>query len=188
MSETPYGFDAAKLRVARTAAGTSVARIARATGVSERAVSLYLAGTRTPRPEILMQLAKAVGTDPAALCTVEHETLAHLRIFTGRSRSAMARQLGMAEETYRQMETTGQRGRLARSRYDDHEDRWIAWQEWASPLFGVTAERLDAAEQHTREQHLAERERRWQRLRLAAPDRAVRIEDLGRAGRRLRRR
>ncbi|MFC8454407.1 helix-turn-helix domain-containing protein [Kitasatospora sp. NPDC057223] len=48
MSETPYGFDAAKLRAARSAAGTSVARISRAAGVSERAVSLYLAGTRTP--------------------------------------------------------------------------------------------------------------------------------------------
>ncbi|MFJ8478425.1 hypothetical protein [Kitasatospora sp. NPDC094011] len=32
MSETPYGFEAAKLRAARTAAGASVARIARAAG------------------------------------------------------------------------------------------------------------------------------------------------------------
>ncbi|WP_415954374.1 helix-turn-helix domain-containing protein [Streptomyces sp. KLOTTS4A1] len=186
MSETPYGFDAAKLRAARTAAGTSVARIAQAAGVSERAVSLYLAGTRTPRPEILPRLAAAVGVDPAALCTVERETLAHLRIFTGRSRSAMARTLGMAEETYRQVETTGRRGRLARARYDRNEDRWAAWQEWASPLFGVTPERLDAAEEHTREQYLAELERGWQRLREADPDRAARIEELGREGRRLR--
>ncbi len=34
---------------------------------------------------------------------MEHETLAHLRIFTGPSRAAMARELGMAEETYRQL-------------------------------------------------------------------------------------
>ncbi|MFJ4671525.1 hypothetical protein [Kitasatospora purpeofusca] len=53
--------------------------------------------------------------------------LAHLRVFTGRSRAAMARELGMAEETYPQMETTGLRGLLARARYDDREERWIAW-------------------------------------------------------------
>ncbi|WP_327075504.1 helix-turn-helix transcriptional regulator (plasmid) [Kitasatospora purpeofusca] len=168
MSETPYGFDAARLRAARTSAGTSVARIAGAAGVSERAVSLYLAGARVPRPEVLPRLARAVGLDAAGLCTVEHETLAHLRVFTGRSRAAMALALGMAEETYRQMETTGLRGRLARARYDDREDRWTAWQDWAPPLFGVTAERLDAAERRTREQHLADRERR-PRTPAAAP-------------------
>ncbi len=37
MSTTPYGFDAAKLRAACTAAGASVARIARAVGITERA-------------------------------------------------------------------------------------------------------------------------------------------------------
>ncbi|MFE9558835.1 helix-turn-helix domain-containing protein [Streptomyces sp. NPDC006703] len=52
MSETPYGFDAVKLRAARTAAGASVARIATAANISERAVSLYLAGSRVPRPEV----------------------------------------------------------------------------------------------------------------------------------------
>ncbi|WP_158714241.1 hypothetical protein [Kitasatospora aureofaciens] len=50
----------------------------------------------------------------------------------------------------------------------------------------MTSERLDATEQHSREQHLVEREGRWQLLRLADPDRAARIEDLGREGRRLR--
>ncbi|MFC8454408.1 hypothetical protein [Kitasatospora sp. NPDC057223] len=133
---------------------------------------------------MLPRLAKAVGTTPDALCTVEHETLAHLRIFTGRSRAAMATELDMAEETYRQLETTGQRGRLARSLYS--EDRWITWQEWAPPKFGVAADRLAAAEQHTQEQHRAEREQRWQRLRRADPDRAAHIEELGRAGRALR--
>lgn len=42
----PYGFDAAKLRGARTAAG-----------VTDRAMSLYLAGTRIPRSEALPRLA-----------------------------------------------------------------------------------------------------------------------------------
>ncbi|MFJ8159141.1 helix-turn-helix domain-containing protein [Streptomyces sp. NPDC094468] len=85
MSETPYWFDAA-----RAAAGASVAGIARAAGVSERAVSWYLAGTRTPRPAVLARLAAAVGAEPAGLCTVGHETLAQLRVFTGCSRAAMA--------------------------------------------------------------------------------------------------
>ncbi|MFB7469476.1 helix-turn-helix transcriptional regulator [Kitasatospora sp. NPDC056184] len=61
MSTFPYGFDAEKLRAARTAAGASVARIAREVGVTERAVSLYLAGSRVPRPELLPRLARAVG-------------------------------------------------------------------------------------------------------------------------------
>ncbi|MFD7736279.1 helix-turn-helix domain-containing protein [Kitasatospora phosalacinea] len=186
MSETSYGFDAARLRAARSAAGTSVARIAKAAQVSERAVSFYLAGTRTPRPAILPRLATAVGTTPADLCAVEHETLAHLRIYTGRTRAQMARTLGMAEETYRHLETTGERGRLARSRYDDREERWIPWQEWAAPLYAATAQRLAAAEQHTREQHRAERELRWQHLQQADPELAARIEELGRIGRALR--
>ncbi|GHF86694.1 hypothetical protein GCM10018790_75190 [Kitasatospora xanthocidica] len=38
MSATPYGFDAAKLRAAPTAAGASVAHIAREVRVTERAV------------------------------------------------------------------------------------------------------------------------------------------------------
>ncbi|GAA1259920.1 hypothetical protein GCM10009665_57440 [Kitasatospora nipponensis] len=33
----------------------------------------------------------------------------------------------MAEETYRQMETTGHRGRAATSRYDGRLDCYIAW-------------------------------------------------------------
>ncbi|MFH8385820.1 helix-turn-helix transcriptional regulator [Kitasatospora sp. NPDC018058] len=65
MSTTPYGFDAAKLRAARTAAGASVARIAKAVGVTERAVNLYLAGTRVPKPELLPRLAKAVRAAPS---------------------------------------------------------------------------------------------------------------------------
>ncbi|MCJ0875267.1 helix-turn-helix domain-containing protein [Streptomyces sp. AP-93] len=186
MSETRYGFEAPRFRAARTAAGTSVARIARTARVSERAVSLYLAGSRTPRPGVLVLLAEAVGVEPSDLCAVDRVTLAHLRVFTGRSRAAMARELDMAEETYRQLETTGNRGRLASSRYSYHEERWIAWMEWAPPKFGVTAARLAAAEQHTREDHQADLERRWQQLRQTDPAFAARVEELGRLGRALR--
>ncbi|MBX7555637.1 helix-turn-helix domain-containing protein [Streptomyces sp. NPDC004232] len=153
MSETEYGFDPVKFRAARGAAGASVAQISRAAGVTGRTVNLYLAGSRVPRPEVLVQVAAAVGVAPADLCTVEHEVLAHLRAFADRSRAATAQALGMAEETYPQLETTGQRGRLSSSRYDHAQDRWITWQEWAPPLFGVTAERLPAAGQHTQEHY-----------------------------------
>lgn len=151
-------------------------------------MSLYLAGSRTPRPGVLVLLAEAVGVEAANLCAVDRETLAHLRVFTGRSRAAMARELGMAEETYRQLETTGNRGRLASSRCSYREERWIAWTEWAPPKFGVPADRLAAAEQHTREDHQSELERRWQDLRQSDPAFAARIEELGRLGRALRER
>ncbi|MFD4144722.1 helix-turn-helix domain-containing protein [Streptomyces sp. NPDC058572] len=140
--EALYGFDTAKLRAARTTAGVSAVRIARAAGVTTRAVRLYLAGSRVPRPEILPRLAEAVGVAPEGLCTVERERLVHLRVWTGRSRSAMAAALGMAAETYRQLETTGRRGRLSASRYDRAQDRWILWQDWASPTYCVGPQRL----------------------------------------------
>ncbi|MFD5085004.1 helix-turn-helix domain-containing protein [Kitasatospora sp. NPDC058406] len=183
MSGTEYGFDAARLRAARTAAGASAARIMRVTGVSERAVFLYLAGSRVPRPGHLVLLATAVGVAPADLCAVDQERLAHLRVYTGRSRAQMATVLGMAEATYRELENTGHRGRAARARYDPDQDRWTPWEQWAAPLFGVTPERLAAAEQRTQAHCRAERERRWERMRERDPARTAAIEE---AGRRLR--
>ncbi|MEV6727125.1 helix-turn-helix transcriptional regulator [Streptomyces xanthochromogenes] len=180
MSETPYGFDAAKLRAARQAAAISVARLAQTTGISQRAVSLYLAGSRTPRPHILPRLAAAVCVAPGDLCTIDRERLEHLRVWTGRSRAAMAKALGMAPETYRHLETTGERGRLSRSRYDPAQDRWVLWEDWAAPLFGVTPARLQAAADATHEHaqaQWAERRRRWQEQypeRSAHLDRIVR--------------
>ncbi|MEE1820675.1 helix-turn-helix transcriptional regulator [Streptomyces sp. BE20] len=180
MSGTECGFDAARLRAARTAAGASAARIMRVTGVSERAVSFYLAGSRVPRPEHLVLLAAAVGVAPADLCVVDQERLAHLRVFTGRSRVRMATVLGMAEATYRELENTGHRGRAARARYDPDQDRTLPWQEWAAPLFGVTPERLAPAEQRTREHCRAERERRWARMDERDRARVAAVEVAGR--------
>ncbi|MEU2159439.1 helix-turn-helix transcriptional regulator [Streptomyces sp. NPDC019396] len=179
MSEIEYGFDAAKLRAARLSAGLSVARIAQVVGVSERA-GLYFAGSRVPRPGILLRLARAVGVEPAELCTVERERLAHLRVWSGRNRAQMAQALGMSEATYRQVEITGHRGR---SHYDWTRGCWVAWQEWAPPVFGVTPERLAAAEQATQDHHQAERERRLRMMREQNPERAARLDRL--LGRRL---
>jgi transcriptional regulator with XRE-family HTH domain len=187
MSDAPYGFDAAKLRAARSAAGSSVSRIAAAVGVSERAVSLYLAGARVPRPEILPRLAAAVGVGPADLCSVDAERLVHLRVWTGRSRAAMARALGMAEETYRHLETTGQRGRLSASRYDPAQDCWVLWEDWASPVFGVSPQRLLEAWENTREHWRRERDERLRRWRAEFPERAARYDRIVRRTPRRRR-
>ncbi|MEU3317418.1 hypothetical protein ABZ743_32735 [Streptomyces sp. NPDC006662] len=133
---------------------------------------------------MLVQLAQAVCVKPAGLCTVERETLRHLRIFTGRSKAQMGRKLGMSEATYRELENTGARGRLAASRYSPREGRWLAWEEWAAAKFAVTPDRLTAAEERTRADWQAERERRWQQLseaepRLRGPDRGTRAGPTG---------
>ncbi|GAA2686844.1 helix-turn-helix transcriptional regulator [Streptomyces lunalinharesii] len=182
MSNAPYGFDAAKARAARTAAGASISRIAREVGVSERAVHLYLAGARVPRPEVLPRLAAALGVGPADLCTIENERLVHLRVFTGRSRGQMAKALGLAEETYRQLETTGHRGRLTLAHYDHARDEWIAWEDWAAPTFATTPERLLAALRRTEEYWPVLREQRWQRIREADPQWAARWERIIKRG------
>ncbi|MFE6867681.1 hypothetical protein ACFVFS_14050 [Kitasatospora sp. NPDC057692] len=86
---------------------------------------------------------------PADLCTVEQEPLVHLRVFTGRSRAEMAKALGIAEETYRQLEPTGRRG--TRAHHDRARDEGIAWDDWAAPAFGTTPERLLAARESARD-------------------------------------
>lgn len=73
----------------------------------------------------------------------------HLQVWAGRNRAAMAAAFGMAEETYRHLETTGERGRLSASRYDAAHDRWIAWSHWAAPLFHLAPDRLLAARHNT---------------------------------------
>ena len=118
---------------------------------------------------------------------VEQEWLVHLRVYTGRSRAAMAEALGMAEETYRLVEVTGHRGRAATSRYDGRLERYIAWEEWAAPAYGVSAQRLAEAERRTRrawQELRAERRRAWME-QLDQVERA-RLDWLGKRGRRAR--
>lgn len=71
MAEADYGYDCMRLRGARERAGLTVPEIAAAADLSERAVSLYLAGTRRPRAPALPRLARAVGlAEPLDLCDV----------------------------------------------------------------------------------------------------------------------
>ncbi|MFD5088178.1 hypothetical protein ACFWOG_36860 [Kitasatospora sp. NPDC058406] len=83
----------------------------------------------------------------------------------------------MAEATYRELENTGHRRRAARGRYDPDQDRTHPWEQWVAPLFGVTPERLAAAEQRTREHCRTEHERRWERTRERDPARTAAIEE-----------
>ncbi|MEU3317270.1 hypothetical protein ABZ743_31970 [Streptomyces sp. NPDC006662] len=149
-------------------------------------LALHFTGMHQPLPSTSpapTPQGRRCPTAPADLCTVERETLRHLRIFTGRSRG---RELGMPEGTYRELENTGARGRLAGSRYSPREGQWLAWEEWAAARFAVTADRLAAAKEHTRAGYQAERERRWQQLREDDPAFEARIEELARLGRPLR--
>lgn len=109
MSETGYGFDFLQLRAAREARGLTVAQIATAAGLSERAVSFYLAGARHPRATILPRLARAVGmVEPLDLCDLgDGERIVHLRVRVGKSRSQVAAALGWHPDTYTSWELTG---------------------------------------------------------------------------------
>ncbi|MFF8868392.1 helix-turn-helix domain-containing protein [Streptomyces sp. NPDC015139] len=176
MSLVLYDFDTAKLQAARTCSGVSVAQIACAVGVTERAVNLWLAGTRMPVPEVLPRLAVAVGTTPAGLCTVEAERLVHLRVFTGRTRAQMADALEMAEKTYRLLESTGCVGRGARSRYSPGAGGWLPWEAWAAPAYRVTPERLAAATEASRAFDRQAHEERWEQIREADPGLAARYD------------
>ncbi|BDT39481.1 helix-turn-helix transcriptional regulator [Streptomyces yaizuensis] len=122
MSEVPYGFDCQRLRAARESRRLSVAEIAAAAGLSDRAVSFYLAGTRHPRAEILPRLARAVGLDdPLDLCDIgDGERIVHLRVRAGKSRAQLSGELGWHPETYREWETTGE----AEGKMRGPRDRW----------------------------------------------------------------
>lgn len=88
MAEADYGYDCRRLRTARAEQGLTVAEIAAAAGLSERAVSFYLAGTRQPRAPVLPRLSRAVGLDdPLDLCALgDGERIVHLRVRVGKPR------------------------------------------------------------------------------------------------------
>ncbi|MEU2769800.1 MULTISPECIES: helix-turn-helix domain-containing protein [Streptomyces] len=149
MSEVPYGYDCLRLRAAREERGLTVAEIARASGLSGRAVSFYLSGERHPRAEILPRLAGAVGlADPLDLCNLgSGERVVHLRFRVGKSRTTVAAALGWHKETYREWETSGR----AKDKMSGLRDAWKpdpgrpGWGRWTStPFFTVPMVRRGA--------------------------------------------
>lgn len=140
MSEVAYGYDCLRLRAARDEGKLTVAEIAAAARLSERAVSFYLAGTRRPRAEYLPRLSRAVGLDdPLDLCDVgDGERIVHLRVRVGKSRAQVARELRWHPETYREWETKGEAEGKMRGKRDQWEpmpDR-PGWGRWLyTPFF-----------------------------------------------------
>ncbi len=149
----PYnGSQLHKSRLIDDLVPISVGTCARAYGTAchhEHACVRCSPGTRVPRPKVLPRLAAAV-VAPTDLCTEERERLVHLRVWSGRSRAAMAEALRMTEETCRLLEATGRLGRAV-ARYERRLDCWARWEEWAAPVYGVAPQRLAAATAASRE-------------------------------------
>ncbi|GAA1972654.1 helix-turn-helix domain-containing protein [Kitasatospora viridis] len=175
MSEIPYGFDVAKLRAARAACGAPVSWIADRSGLSRRAIGLYLAG-RAPRPSALPFLAAALGVAPADLCTVGSVRLVHLRVWSGRNQVAMAQALGLSGETYLRVETTGRLPRSAEARFESEPGGRVPWEAWAAPVYGVTPHRLLAATEATRDHWSMLRTEWWSRVQEREPEWGERLE------------
>ncbi|MBV6698342.1 hypothetical protein [Kitasatospora aureofaciens] len=130
-----------------------------------------------PKAEVLPRLATALSVAPADLCTVDHERLVHLRVFAGHSRAEAARALGMAMETYRQLETTGQHGLAVPSHNGYQPGGYTSWEERALAAYGVPLLRSRAAVQHTHEHWelgRAEQCRRW----MEDPERAAALDHI----------
>ena len=66
--------DGSRIRELRTRRGLLQRELAEMAGVTESAVRNYELGLRTPRPQHLEALARALGVDPAALVDYGLET------------------------------------------------------------------------------------------------------------------
>lgn len=62
--------DGSRIRELRTRRGLLQRELAEMAGVTESAVRNYELGLRTPRPQHLEALARALGVAPAALCVL----------------------------------------------------------------------------------------------------------------------
>lgn len=101
------GFDPARLRAARQAAGLSQGALARAVEVHENSVFEWEAGRQVPRIETVAALARALHLSPLEL--LEHAedqafTLQHLRVVAGKSQQQVATEAGMLRTTYSAIE------------------------------------------------------------------------------------
>ncbi|MEU3498674.1 hypothetical protein ABZ747_34930 [Kitasatospora cineracea] len=151
MTRTTYGFSPSLLRDLCSATDATVADLADAARISTGELRCHLAGEcGEPAPEVLLRLASALSALPRQLCSVTDERLIHLRVWTGRSTDAMARALRLPPHLCTLTEDTGYIGCSARVRYRRSTARWLTWQDWAAPYFGVTSERLASATETTR--------------------------------------
>ncbi|MDQ0757445.1 helix-turn-helix domain-containing protein [Streptomyces canus] len=112
MARGVAGFDGSALRAARLVAQCpdhphrlTVACLARRVGTSKALILSYEHGRSSPSPQRLADLARAVGVPASAL---QHGTqLSDLRVARGLTLAELADRLGLAVNTYRQIESSG---------------------------------------------------------------------------------
>lgn len=114
MARGVEGFDGAALRAARRAAPCldhdhahllTVACLARRVGTSKSLILSYEHGRSSPSPQRLAQLARAVGVSASDL--QRRAQLSDLRAARGLTLADVAAALGLAVNTYRQIESRG---------------------------------------------------------------------------------
>lgn len=104
------GFDAARLRAARTEAGLSQLALAEAVNVHVRTVVAWETGRQIPRVDAVAALARALHVDPAdLLAPVEGAapTLQQLRAAAGKTQQQVAAEAGLLRTTYVKIELGG---------------------------------------------------------------------------------
>jgi len=113
-------FSPARLAQARRAAGLSNAQLAEAVGVRRQEVVRWqsLTTPRTPRPQLQLQLARALGVDVADLVEQTAVSLATLRRARGLTQADLAEQSGLPRSTIQALET----GKIATLR-PEHAER-----------------------------------------------------------------
>ena len=100
------GFDAARLRAARAAAGLTVTQVAEATGVVPAAVRVWESGSSAPTPQRVVRLAAALGVDVESLLLPPAlpVTLAQRRQARGLLQVDVAAVLGVTANQYSAVE------------------------------------------------------------------------------------
>jgi transcriptional regulator with XRE-family HTH domain len=135
-SGTP-GFDPARLRRHRDAAGLSQAELSRRAGVPRAAISKYEAGQASPNPDRLAVIARTLGIEPVDLLNLQEvgRGLASLRITKGLLQSEVAELAGpdMTVGRYRMLEL----GKVVKLSEHDATD--------LARVFGVTKEAVRTA-------------------------------------------
>jgi transcriptional regulator with XRE-family HTH domain len=131
------GFDAARLRECRLAAGLTQRQVARAVDVSESVVAHWERGSQRPTVEHVAALARALGVTPADLTTYGDESgpasLMQLREAAGLKQARLAARAGLTRTKYSSLE----RGEVARLSRED-ADR-------LAEVLGVPAEEVHRA-------------------------------------------
>lgn len=104
---TPLAFSPARLAEARRAAGLSNAQLAEAIGVRRQEVVRWqsLTAPRTPRPQLLLQLAEALGVTVTDLIEQETPTLVTLRRERGLRQVDLAERSGLPRSTVQALES-----------------------------------------------------------------------------------